>query len=228
MKVKLLVVTVLTSLVVLGSISTEGASPSVSGPTGMVNMPEAEVVGGGNISLAGHILLADNTEVSLKANYGLTEDLEGGLRLDLGGDETSVTVYGKYKFLEKTATSPFSVAIGGGYSFAEISVLNLYGVGSYYLDGTPLVLSGSIYWERISREVAGEEVSDSDVALALGANYMVNPKLDVVGELWFAGADRLNGGIRYYMSDKVSLEAFLISAPILEDIHIVIGGSTYL
>ncbi len=225
MKTKLLVVTVLTSLMVLCSISTGGASPSVSGPTGLVHMPEADVVDGGDINLAGHVLLGDNTELSLKANYGLIDDLEAGLRLDLG-DETNFTLYGKYKVLKKTVEQPFSIAVGGGYTFADVSVLNLYGVGSYYLDGNPhpLVLSGSLYWERRSWEAA----SDSDVAVVLGADYMATPQLDVVGELWIAEADQLNAGIRYYISDTISVDAFLTSSPILDNIHIVVGGSTYL
>ena len=207
----LLVAAALVALPVVAS-----ASPSVFGPTGLVTIPTADVVGmtRWNAGITAVELDQGNDLTLICGNFGITPSLELGVTREkpeghsaetlinakyrvlqpiLGGTSLSIGAIDATDQLDSTPYVVLSHDIGAGYVFkqGEITSPQLHiGVGGGMLDGVFAGVSATIK-DKIS--VMAEYDSDD---INLGVRFALAPKLEG-GVYAFDGLDDLGFGLNF-------------------------------
>ena len=195
MKGKYLIVTALLMATVwFGLVGLGSAATTTWGPTGLINVPTADVNVPGRLDLAMHHL---KSRTSLVASYGVLDTLEAGIGVhNLGGDsELSINVKGV--LIEETADLP-ALALGlsgvedttyymvASKSLPGLGIRGHLGIGSGRVDGlfigaekvlNPVTVTTSGQGMRIPVTTLMAEWDGSD--LNIGADFAFSYGLKV-------------------------------------------------
>ena len=183
------------------------AAPTIHGPTGLIEMPTADVLRYQEYTV-GIDYLAEARSVSdprhedsnfYKFNIGTYDNVEmgivGGTRPDEG-----VFINMKYHVFEEEKLNPIGVAIG------TEKLTSRSETATYIVMSKP-------FGAGIATHFGFRALFDHDIdaSAMLGADYLITDKfavvLDMVGE---ATVYRLNIGARWFVSDAVTLQAAVL------------------
>ncbi len=206
----------LTAVLLVGTLSFGGfASTTLNGPTGLIEVPSAEVLGYKSYNLGLDFTARPNTTglIAYKANLGTFKGWEIGI---VGGTVPTEGVYvnGKYFLMQESLDSPASIAIGVEKLASPEPSLYLV-VSKKIAKG----LNGTFGFQSIFRR-------SIDVGVMLGAEYFVDNTFSVVSDLIGDNSRyRLNAGVRAHLSDEwqAQLSALDLTQSTNADVHYQIG-----
>lgn len=183
------------------------------------NLATAKAMGQGKGALGVGVGIADAKSVVGWFNYGLSEYVDGRMKLGLvdAGDDAEITFGADFKYqfwsVSGAVANPLDMAAGGFLEYADyggVSALQVGGqlIGSYPFtlqSGTTLSPYGrfNIRLEKRSWDVNyrgfGSSGSDSELEFGLngGVAWQVSPTVNVYGEFQIDGNDGIFLGIDF-------------------------------
>jgi hypothetical protein len=197
----------ITVIAVLALIAVPGgawAGPSLVGPTGLLLVPTADVLGMSQWNAGGSAVWRDNdADVTvLYANVGLLPRLEVGFsHEDVRGAETETVVNAKYHVLGLPAQ--VSVAVGGMDLTDQID-RSAYAVASHDLGAGILNPRGLLTNPRVHAGVGSGRFDD----IFAGFSVTVSDRAHVLAEY---DGDDVNLGVRWPVLEKVEVTAALVN-----------------
>lgn len=147
------------------------AYPNLSATTGLIGVPNGNVVPAGQLVGAADFIFFDDSLLNARVVYGLTPRFEGGAAVVLG-DDTGVILNGKYQL--PSTFFGFTSALGATFS-----------TGSDSGDGWQIYLAGT-------RSLFGEAEGGSQLFGTVGVNF--TDLEDATGIRPFFGAQWVLGG----------------------------------
>jgi hypothetical protein len=197
----------MTVIAVLALIAVSGvawAGPSLLGPTGLLVVPTADVLGMSQWSAgASAVWLDEDADATvLYANVGLLPRLEIGFsHEDVQGAATETIVNAKYRALGLPAQVTVSV---GGMDLTDQIDRSAYAVASHDLGAGILNPRGLISNPRVHAGVGSGRFDD----LFAGFSVTVSDRADVLAEY---DGDDINLGVRWPVLEKVELTGAFVN-----------------
>jgi len=179
------------------------------------NLATAKAMGQGKGAFGVGVGIADAKSVIGWFNYGLSEYVDGRMKLGLvDADDDAEITFGadfKYQFwsVNGAVTNPLDMAVGGFLEYVDygpVSALQVGGqlIGSYPFrlqNGTTLSPYGrfNIRLEDWNSEYRDVKASDSELEFGLngGVAWQVSPTVNVYGEFQIDGNDGIFLGIDF-------------------------------
>jgi len=206
MKRTLIAVACLVLLAAPGAVFADAAGSAF----GALSTASTVGMGHGNFGFA--IGLADATSFTGSFNYGLSEHMDGRLKLGLidydGGDtEIALGADFKYQMVSMTGVSngPFDMAIGGLFEFYKILDASLVQLGGHYTGSYPVKLESggtltpygrfNVRMESISFD--GSSDTELEIGLHGGVHWAINSSLGMYGEFQLDGNDGIFFGLDF-------------------------------
>lgn len=174
----------------------------------------ASTVGMGHGNFGFAIGIADATSFTGSFNYGLSDHMDGRLKLgliDADGGDTEIALGADFKYqlvsMDSVSNGPFDMALGGFgeyYSMGNISVIQL---GGHYTGSYPIALKSggtltpygrfNVRLEHYSIDIAGVDESESNLEIGLhgGVHWAFSSTLGFYGEFQLDGNDGIFLGI---------------------------------
>jgi hypothetical protein len=174
------------------------AAPSMFGPTGMIVVPSADSLGGGEFDLALHHFSETNI---LSFSMGVADGFEVGLSAWNRGDSTTTNGFLKYTIVPERS-SQIGLAVGGRASSNHNS---FFVVGSKYLQEIG-------FRGHLGLDTRGDGTFFMGLSKALPSQKAF-PKPIVMAE--FYGGD-LNLGLRMLVTREVNLDLSLLDLNTLQ------------
>ena len=180
------------------------------------NLATAKALGQGNGAFGVGVGIADAKSVIGWFNYGLSEYVDGRLKLglvDADGSDAEI-VFGadfKYQFwsVNGTMANPLDMAVGGFLEYADYGGFSALQVGGQLIGSYPFILQNgttlspygrfNIRLEDWNGEHKGVKTSDSELEFGLngGVAWQVTPTVNVYGEFQIDGNDGIFLGIDF-------------------------------
>ena len=211
---RVLIVLVVLCLVMAVSVQ---AAPSYLGPTGNILTPDTLTAPAKGFDIGYHFLSdtfgSDVDRSIVHGNIGLTPAIEVGLSWvddnHGGSGDSDLSVNGKWRFLEETATGP-ALAVGvldltsdafdnNDPSFYFVVSKNLTAVAEDVANGQSKPLRGTL-------GIGGGFYDGIFAAL----DWTLAPQLSVMAEYTQAGDNLFSGGVRWAATPEIRLDAALI------------------
>jgi len=170
-------------------------------------------MGEGNFGLG--IGLADQTSFWGSFNYGLSDHMDGRIKvglIDTDGDDTELAIGAdfKYQIVSVTGVSngPFDMAIGGLFEYFDLGGVSVVQLGGHYTGSYPIKLEsgGTLtpygrFNARVEMINYDSDLIDDDSNLEIGINggvqWQINSSISLFGEFQFDGNDGLFLGIDF-------------------------------
>lgn len=180
------------------------------------NLATAKAIGQGNGVFGVGVGIADAKSVVGWFNYGLSEYIDGRLKLGLVDTDASDTeiAFGadfKYQFwsVNGTVANPLDMAVGGFLEYADYGGLSALQVGGQLIGSYPFVLQNgtvlspygrfNIRLEDWNSDNKNDKASDSELEFGLngGVAWQVTATIKVYGEFQIDGNDGIFLGIDF-------------------------------
>lgn len=190
---------------VLASLGMTFATPSLNGPTGLIDMPTADSLRYKEYNVGYDYLVAtdddDEDRHIYKLNLGTFEDWEFGV---VGGTvpDEGVFLNLKYHIMDDQQEFPLAVA-AGIENLASSENTSVYLVASK-------TLQGGWHGHFGFRALFADEI---DASVMFGAEYFITDMMSVAADI--TGEDEhyeLNVGYRFFMNDQVTWQVSVIDA----------------
>jgi len=212
---KFIVITIaLVTLATTNSLAISGFGSSFG------NLATAKAMGQGKGVFGVGVGIADATSVVGWFNYGLSDYVDGRLKLglvdaDVGDTEITLGADFKYQFwsVNGAVANPLDMAVGGFLEYVDYGPVSALQVGGQLIGSYPFTLQSgttlspygrfNIRLERRSWDVNyrgfGSSGSDSELEFGLngGVAWQVSPTVNVYGEFQIDGNDGIFLGIDF-------------------------------
>ncbi len=207
-------VIVLTGVLVILTVSGVMADRSAGSVFG--TFTTAKALGQGSGVFGGGVGIADATSVVGWFGYGMSDYIDGRLKLGLvdndGGDtEISLGADFKYQFwsVEGTVANPIDMAVGGFIEYVDYGAASIFQIGGNVIGSYPFLLQNgttlspygrfNVRLESWSLDVPPSSDSDSELEFGLngGVAWQVSPTVTLYGEFQFDGNDGIFLGIDF-------------------------------
>ena len=207
---KLIVITIALVGFAAGSVLAIDAHGSAFG-----NLATAKAIGQGEGVFGVGVGVADATSFTGWFNYGLSEYVDGRMKLGLvDADDDAEITFGadfKYQFWSATGAvaNPLDMAVGGFLEYADYGGFSALQVGGQLIGSYPFILQNgttlspygrfNIRLEDWNSEHKGIKTSDSELEFGLngGVAWQVSPTVNVYGEFQIDGNDGIFLGIDF-------------------------------
>ena len=208
---KFIVITIaLVTLATTNSLAISGFGSSFG------NLATAKAMGQGNGTFGGGVGIADAKSVVGWFAYGLSEYVDGRMKLglvdaDVGDTEIAFGADFKYQFwsVSGAVANPLDMAVGGFLEYADYGGFSALQVGGQLIGSYPFILQNgttlspygrfNIRLEDWNSEHKGIKTSDSELEFGLngGVAWQVSPSVNVYGEFQIDGNDGIFLGIDF-------------------------------
>ena len=205
MKKTLIAVACVAVLMVPGSALADAAGSAF----GALSTASTVGMGHGNFGFA--IGIADATSFTGSFNYGLSDHMDGRLKLgliDYDGGDTEIAIGADFKYqivsMDSVTNGPFDMAIGGLGEYYSVGELSVVQIGGHYTGSYPILLESggtltpygrfSIRMESISNGASDTEL---EIGLHGGVHWAFSSTLGFWGEFQLDGNDGVFFGIDF-------------------------------
>jgi hypothetical protein len=206
MKKTLITVVCLAVLAVPGAVHADAAGSAFGA------LSTASTVGMGHGNFGFGIGIADATSFTGSFNYGLSEHMDGRLKLgfidyDAGDTEIALGADFKYQMVSMTGVSngPFDMAIGGLFEYYKVGSLSIVQLGGHYTGSYPVKLQsggtltpyGRFNVRMESYSANGSSDTELEIGLNGGVHWAFNSTLGFYGEFQLDGNDGIFLGLDF-------------------------------
>jgi hypothetical protein len=180
----------------------------------------AKSIGQGNGAFGIGVGIADATTVAGWFDYGLSDYIDGRLKLgfiDADGGDTEITLGADFRYqfwsVLGTVPNPLDMALGGFFEYVDYGRLSVFQIGGQILGSYPFTLRNgtvispygrfNVRLERYSFDSnypgTNSSSSDSEIEFGLngGAAWQITPTINVYGEFQIDGNDGVFLGIDF-------------------------------
>ncbi len=179
------------------------AAPTLNGPTGLITLPNADVVDFQDYNLGlGASALKDIIIVNTSANFSPLNKLELGLAKPFSKNETPLYFNAKYKLWNYGRQQPFSLALGAQIGFFRESELAIYAMTTH---PTPYPLIPSI-GARIA-SAGGKTYFE----IPIGAEWLLTDNFRLLPEITISKFFHAGLGGRLAVNKNMRLDLFWLS-----------------
>ena len=203
-------------MITLVALAATSASAISAHGSAFGNLATAKTLGQGKGAFGVGVGIADATSFVGWFNYGLSDYIDGRLKLgliDTDGGDTEITFGADFKYqfwtVNGAMANPLDMAVGGFFEYADYGPASVFQVGGQLIGSYPFILQGgttlspygrfNLRLESVSLDVGGRSDSDSDLEFGLngGVAWQVSPTINVYGEFQIDGNDGVFFGIDF-------------------------------
>jgi len=191
-------------------------SPAHADGAGTVfgNLQTAQSLGQGSGEFIAGVGLADATSFFGQFNYGLSQYMNGRLKLALAdpgeGADTKLALGADLAWQiwdqGPQTTHPFDMSLGGLFEWVDFEAFSVIQLGGFALGSYPVALEGGtvltpygrigIRWENIDFD-GGDSNSDLEFGINGGLEWQVTDATSLFGEFQFDGNDGIFLGVNF-------------------------------
>lgn len=207
---------VIASILILAVVITATPAKAEGAGTVFGNLMTAQALGQGKGDFTAGVGIADLTSFFGQFNYGLSQYMNGRLKLGLAdpgeGADTELTLGADlmWQIWDYTGAPenkhPFDMGLGGVFEWADYGNLSVIQLGGFALGSYPIALEGGsviapygrlgIRWENIDYDGGGSN-SDLEFGINGGMKWEVTDATSLFGEFQFDGNDGVFFGVNF-------------------------------
>lgn len=179
------------------------AAPTLSGPTGLITLPNADVVDYQDFNIGLNLSLQKEEGLfGFSGNISPINNLELGISKAFHSSDMPLFFNGKYKLWNFKQQKPFSLAIGAQFGFAKENQNNIYVITTH---STPYPFIPSIGLQIASYK------GKTYLGLPMGAEWILTEEFRILPEITLAQFPVFGLGGRLAVNKTTRLDVFLIS-----------------